>query len=249
MRIDISRDQGGQLLIQDAERLALAFFQNDISSLGAISYDECARTTKPYEPFADHDIPPIQTGMRLRRLKGATWDWLLHESPIEFLTDCDPSWDLAELDGEAWHTARDAMLAALDDFIGANRGPAVATKFLHFKRCSLFPILDSVVVEMTGLRIPALTSSRDPATIERNRQARVEATLFACERLREHALANLEALWEIQDMLGEQGIDRPLVRILDALLWSIHPATEPSRTGVIEFTPYADSRSPERPGS
>jgi hypothetical protein len=162
MHIDISRDQGGQLVIHDAEKLAIAFFTTDISSVGPTSYDECARTTNPLEQFQADEIRPIQTGMRLRRLKSDTWDWLLHESPQDFLTECDPSWDLAGLEGDAWSTARDAMIAALDGFIGANRGPAVATKFLRFKRCRLFPILDSVVVEMTGLRIPALTSSRNP---------------------------------------------------------------------------------------
>jgi hypothetical protein len=236
MRIEISRDRGGRLVIQDAEKLAVAFFQNDVASVGPTSYDECARTTKPREPFREHDITPIQTGMRLRRLKSATWDWLLHESPRDFLTECDPSWDLAELEGDTWNSAREVILAALDDFIGANRGPAVATKFLHFKRCRLFPILDSVVVDMTGLRIPALTSSRDPDTIERNRRARVQATLVACERLREHALANLEGLRHIQGILAAQDIDRPVARILDALLWSVHPATDPSHTGVIRWS-------------
>jgi hypothetical protein len=64
--------------------------------------------------------------------------------------------------------------------------------------------------------------------------------MVACERMRGHVAGNIEALREIQGILAELDIDRPLARILDALLWSAHPGTDPSHTGVIEFTPCAD---------
>src|SRR5688572_1374521 len=81
MRIVIQRAQGGQVVIDDAQVLAVEFFERDISSAGEESYDERARRTDPREPFTQDDADAIREGMRLDRLRGPTWDWLIDESP------------------------------------------------------------------------------------------------------------------------------------------------------------------------
>jgi hypothetical protein len=236
MRIEIERNEGGRLVVEDAERLALDFFENDISSARDDSYDERARTTDPSEPFRHEDVGPIKSGMRLGRLKKPTWDWLVGESPQGFLAEIDASWDLVETPAEDWPRVLEAMTHALYDFMGAGRGAPVATKFLHFKRRLLFPILDSAVLAMTGLRIPGPTTSKNEATVERSRRNRAAVAAAACSRMRDHALHNAEALGEIRTMLAARRKDRSLARILDALLWSAHPASEPSHRGVLRWS-------------
>lgn len=236
MQIAIERDQGGRLVIENAEALALDFFESDTSSAGEDSFDERARSTVPEAPFAQEDVTPIRAGMRLGRLRQPTWDWLVNESPRAFLYEIDPTWDLVELPDDAWNPARAAMYRALYDFMGAGRGAPVATKFLHYKRRRLFPILDSAVLTMTGLRIPGPTTSEDPDVIKRNRINRAEAAATACERLRGYAIDNWDVLRRIREMLDERGKERTLARILDAVLWSSSPASAPSHTGVIRWS-------------
>ena len=127
VRVEIARNDGGHLAIEDADRLALRFFTTDISSAAADSYDECAHRTDPTGPFGDEDITPIRTGMRLARLDRTTWSWLVNDLPRSFLRAIDPAWDLVELDDRSWPVVREAMQQALYDFMGAGRGAAVAT--------------------------------------------------------------------------------------------------------------------------
>jgi hypothetical protein len=78
----------------------------------------------------------------------------------------------------------------------------VATKVLHIKRPRLIPVCDSYVARTMGVEF---LGSAD--------------LLQLVLHLRKQGQANLEALHEIQVRLGEIGIERTLVRILDALLW------------------------------
>ena len=236
MQIAIAREKGGTLVIEEAEYFAIRFFDSDVSSDPDDSYDECARLTDPQAAFTWDDVAPIRTGMRLARLKHSTWPWLVSESPRAFLTNVDPSWDLVELPEDSWGSARDAIASALYDFMGEGRGAPVATKFLHYKRRRLVPILDRRVLEMTGLRVPDPTTSKVTATIERSRKRRAEAATAACERMRRYAIDNVDVLRKIQVQLATRGKDRTLARILDAILWSSHPASAPSRLGTIQWS-------------
>ena len=59
----------------------------------------------------------------------------------------------------------------------------------------------------------------------------------ACDWFRQQAEANRDALLEVQEELHTRGIERSLTRILDALLWSVHPASAASHWGTLRFTP------------
>ena len=100
-------------------------------------------------------------------------------------------------------------VAALEAVFAAALGPyrnhAVATKVLHLKRPLLIPILDSLVVEQIG------GGERTPP---------IDLVLH----LRAEGQRNRFALRQVQASLEEARITRPLVRILDVLLWSGHPA-------------------------
>ncbi|HEV8053367.1 MAG TPA: DUF6308 family protein, partial [Candidatus Limnocylindrales bacterium] len=100
---------------------------------------------------------------------------------------------------------------AIAEMRAAHRGHAVITKMLHLKRPSLVPVLDSLVIDQLG-----------------GRGKSVEQVL---EHLRSVGRSNLDALRQIQTHLvsltgyDQRPIDRTTVRILDALLWSTHPAS------------------------
>ncbi len=236
VRVEIARNDGGCLAIENAGCLAVRFFTTDISSAAVDSYDECAHRTDPMAPFGDEDIIPIRTGMRLSRLDRATWPWLVNDSPRGFLRAMDPGWDLVELHDRSWPAVRDAMQQALYEFMGSGRDGAVATKFLHYKRPRLFPILDSAVLANVGYSIPEPTSSKNPATVESSRRHRAEVAVTICSRLRSHGIDNISSLRTIQGLLRDQGKERSLCRILDALLWSVHPASEPSHWGTLRWS-------------
>ena len=81
---------------------------------------------------------------------------------------------------------------------------AVATKLLHVKRPHLVPVLDSLVVRQLGW--PPDTG---PA-----------ATVRVIDHVRVEGQRNLAELTAIGKLLRDHQVDRPAVRILDALLWS-----------------------------
>ena len=83
----------------------------------------------------------------------------------------------------------------------------MVTKVLHIKRPSLVPILDSFVERQLGAS-PAVP------------------TPVLLAHVRAQGRRNLDALQAIQATLKGAGIERSLVRILDALLWSTDPASE-----------------------
>lgn len=80
---------------------------------------------------------------------------------------------------------------------------------LHLKRPSLVPVLDSLVVEQLGAAMPS-TPARGVALIG---------------HVRDVAKQNRDTLDRIIDYLGSQGVDRSVVRVLDALLWGRHEAS------------------------
>jgi hypothetical protein len=118
----------------------------------------------------------------------------------------DPSWNLLDVDDRSWSTqVRPVIGSAIKEVIAPYRRLSVATKLLHLKRPRLFPVLDSLVLQQIGV-----TESIDPVA--------------AIDHLRSEGRRNVLALESVRDLIAKDGYDRPLVRILDVLLWSSHPA-------------------------
>jgi hypothetical protein len=85
---------------------------------------------------------------------------------------------------------------------------------LHLKRPRLFPVLDSLVAQMLGGTVA------DDAPVG----VRVARATELTTHVRREGRRNLAVLTELQRRLDEAGIERSLVRILDAALWLSHPA-------------------------
>lgn len=193
---------GPTLVIEDAEQLALDFMRHDASSQPG-GYDDLAGHGER-DRITRSDIVAINTTMRARSPHTA-WDTLITDPrPLPWLTGIDPDWDLLELDGDLWGRARPAVEAALAAATGPGRGLSVGTKVLHLKRPTMFPVLDRLVLEQLGA---------------------TEATLAlnVVEHLRSEGRRNLEPLREIQAAVRPH-YPRTLVRILDVLIWTTHPA-------------------------
>jgi hypothetical protein len=204
VRVLVRRLDGGpSLIVEDASSLAYAFFSRDPSSMGPNSYDERAGHGDPFRITTD-DIRAINQTMRARSPHSA-WEMLTSAGPLAWLAALDPSWDLIELPDREWERFGCTALveAALAAAIAPYRNLAVATKVLHLKRPSLFPVLDLLVVQQLG------GAGRLP----------IELLLH----LRAEARRNRLALQQVQTNLQQVHITRTLVRILDALVWSSHP--------------------------
>jgi Family of unknown function (DUF6308) len=150
-------------------------------------------------------VRAINQTMRARSPHTA-WEALTSAGPLPWLAALDPSWDLVELPDRDWERFGCTALlkAAFAVAIAPHRQLAVATKMLHLKRPSLIPILDNLVVEQIG------GVGRPP----------IDLLLH----LRAEAQINHFALQQVQRNLQVAHITRTLARILDAPLWSSHPA-------------------------
>ena len=204
VRVLVRRLDGGpSLIVEDASSLAYAFFSRDPSSIGPNSYDERAGHGNPFQITTD-DIRAINQTMRARSPHTA-WEVLTSAGRLAWLAALDPSWDLVELPDRDWEQLGCTALveAALAAAIAPYRNLAVATKVLHLKRPSLFPVLDLFVVQQLGGvgRLP------------------IELLLH----LRAEARRNRLALHQVQTNLQQVHITRTLIRILDSLVWSSHP--------------------------
>jgi hypothetical protein len=151
--------------------------------------------------------------MRARSPQKSWQPVLDHE--LSWLAALDPALDLIAAKDAHWRATEGERLTttALTKTIGPGRGPSVATKVLHLKRPRLFPVLDDFVASMIGVNMPTEPTPR---------RAEVAAGLLV--HLREQGRANLQQLDTIRKRLSAEGIDRPLVRILDAIVWFSHPA-------------------------
>ena len=200
----------GECLVLDALGLARSFFLGDPSSIGSGSYDSLTGRGER-ERITTADIQAINRTMRAR--SSHTWWEPVLNRDLDWLSAIDPELDLIEASDEAWREADGEGLvrAALTVAIGPGRGPSVATKVLHLKRPRLFPILDDFVAVMLGVNMP------DGAK-------RTEIAVALLLHLRGQGRANLQQLQTTQVLLRDEGVDRPLVRILDAILWFSHPA-------------------------
>ncbi len=194
------------LIIENADWLAEAFFAVDPSGKPG-GFDDKARETAPTR-IESKDVDAINRTMRARSPQKA---WAaVKDRELPWLAAVSPSWNLAVLDDADWRDrAAPALEAALDALIQKGRGVSVSTKMLHLKRPLLVPVLDSLVVEQLGAAMPS-TSGRAVALIG---------------HVRVVARQNRETLDRIIDYLGAQGVNRSVVRVLDALLWGSHDAS------------------------
>lgn len=207
MRIQIGRLRGQPpLVIENADWLAEAFFAVDPSGKPG-GFDDKAIEAAPTR-IESKDVDAINGTMRARSPQKA---WAaVKDKELPWLAAVSPSWDLAELDDAEWRDeAAPALEAALHALIQKGRGVSVSTKMLHLKRPRLVPVLDSLVVEQLGAAMPS-TPARAVALIG---------------HVRAVAQQNRETLDRIIDYLGAQGVDRSVVRVLDALLWGSHKAS------------------------
>ena len=202
--IEIRRiNSGPGLIVEDAEILALEFFRTDPSSAPG-GYDDLAGRGE-IDRIARADIVAINTTMRARS-PHAVWEVLTSSDAAQsWLSALDPTWDLIELSDEAWlRQARPAVEAGIGATVAPGRGLSVATKVLHLKRPRIFPVLDSLVLEQLGV-----TESVPPMKV--------------IDHLRAEGRRNLDALLAVQAAVSRH-FDRSLVRIMDVLLWTSHPA-------------------------
>jgi uncharacterized protein DUF6308 len=203
----------GERLVLDGLGLARAFFQRDPSSIAQGSYDSLAGQGHR-DMITTADLEAINRTMRARS-SHSSWEPVLNRH-LDWLASLDPELDLIEADEPAWHAADAELLVrtALSATIGPYRGPSVATKVLHLKRPRLFPVLDDLVAVMLGVNMPTDASAT----------RRVEVAMELLLHLREQGRRNIAALQAIQGSLSNDGIDRPLLRVFDAMLWFSHPA-------------------------
>lgn len=203
----------GESLVLDGIGLARAFFLGDPSSIADGSYDSLAGRGER-DRITTADIQTINRTMRARS-SHESWEPILNRE-LGWLAALDPELDLIDTSDEEWQAAGGEALArsALAGTVGLRRGPSVASKVLHLKRPRLFPVLDDFVAVMLGVNMP------DGAATDR----RIEIAARLLLHIRAQGRANLEQLRTIQTTLSTEGVDRPLVRILDAILWFSHPA-------------------------
>ena len=202
----------GEQLVLDGMSLALAFFASDTSDQ-IPGFDPLGGLGDPNRIVID-DVIVMNTTMRSRS-KHSLWDPVL-TSRQAWLREISPEFDMLAISDTEWQDiGGDALLAeAIRGCIHPGIGLAGATKLLHLKRPRFFPILDQLVAEIMGVRLPD-----GPSVEQRLAVARRLATA-----LRQEGRRNVEPLGRIRDRLAQDGIERPLIRIFDAILWSAHPA-------------------------
>jgi hypothetical protein len=201
------------LIIEGAQWLAETFFRRDPSAVGPRSFDAWIEMTGLDPDRRDHilddDVTAVNTTMAARTSHNV-WAQVIASDEWGWLRSLDPGWDLIEMPEPDW--AACGVPALLATAFGAVQRPglhvAVVTKVLHIKRPSLIPVLDRLVLDQIGGRVTADVGSW-VATIE---------------HLRGVGRQNLAGLSLVRDHLVARGLSgRPLVRILDALLWTSAP--------------------------
>lgn len=201
-------DYRGPLVIERAELVAEVFFRLDASARPG-GYDEYIVTShKLYDRIVKEDIDALNRTMRAR---SPVWAWadLIEKGRLDWLVALGRDWDALALDDATWRAlgCSEALAGAFRGIKGLYHGRAVATKLLHLKRPALVPVCDSFVEWQLGA-----SSSTDLVEL--------------VEYIRLQGRRNLTELLAVQASLASRGIERTLVRVFDALLWSTHPASE-----------------------
>lgn len=204
---------GGEVVIPNAERVAEGFFALDPSSRAPASFDAHALTCTANR-IDRRDLDALNGPMRARSPEGC-WQELFDAGDLPFLQALPRDWDLVLMSEHEWdRQGVEALIeAAFAGMFGTGRQVSVVSKMLHLKRPRLIPVLDSLVLEQ--LRRPITTAPT----------LRVGQTMEVIGHLRDERERLRPELEPIQAHLGGRGIERPLVRILDALLWTSHQAS------------------------
>lgn len=206
--VRIQRRDADDLVIEDADWLADAFFSLDPSSQKDGYDDWIASPEQRPDRITLSDIRAINSTMRARS-SPKVWNSVIGQ-PGSWLANVNDSWHLFEISDERWRTdVAPALAECIQHLRGRGRGVSVATKVLHIKRPHLIPVCDSLVVEQLAYPMP--TSG--------------ESAVQVIGHLRLEGRRQLKELEAVQAHLQRVGLSRSLVRILDGLLWASHPAT------------------------
>jgi hypothetical protein len=215
--ISFERIGGGSVSFPAADKIALAFFESDASSEGPDSYDSVVAKAVDPNRITSSDITAINRTMRARSPHLA-WSDLVGLELAPWLEAVPPELDLVETSDEDWQRfeAEQKIQGIFEAVLGPHRALPVATKVLHIKRPRLFPIIDRLVAEMIGSALGEESFVRmaehgNRIMLHIRQQARLET--------------NFKGLSQIRGLLAERGLPRSLVRIIDGLLWSAHPAS------------------------
>ena len=201
-------DERAPLIIERAELLAEMFFRLDASSRPGGYDDYIVANLRRHDRIVKEDIDVLNDTMRTRS-KVDWWADLIAKERLDWLVALGSKWDLILLDDEEWRRrgCSEAIAGAFEGIKGKYHGPATSTKLLHMKRPALIPVCDSFVQAQLGAR-----PSTDLADV--------------VEYIRVQGRRNVNELLAVQSWLARRGIERTLVRVLDALLWSTHPESE-----------------------
>jgi hypothetical protein len=205
-------------VIDHADERAAFFFLSNLSSVGSSAYDRWIVSSQNCrDGFTEADIRVMNTTMTARTAY-QHWTTLTGSAAAtRWLQELDASWELFTMADDTWEVCQARILDALTAVMAPYRTTAIVTKLLHIKRPKLIPVCDSYVCAMIGRR--ARTAA--------------DATKLIGD-VREVGRVNIDALVEISARLTSIGIDRTLVRILDALLWSCYQTAGP----YAEFGPW-----------
>jgi hypothetical protein len=159
------------------------------------------------------DVRMINSAMGARSPHG-DWRGLIGRNPLPELVAVDPSWDAVLMTNENWQQQRveERVAALLSAVMGRpGIGPARASKVLHLKRPALIPVCDSRL-----LRVLGIAQTQDDAILTVLRHLRGEGGRLEVQ------------LKVLQERLAGKGLQRPLIRILEVLVWG---STEPAFRG------------------
>ena len=192
----------------------------------SIDYDgRAALGHPPADRIMLDDVRTINRTMGARSPHG-DWRGLIRRNPLPQLVAVDPSWDAVLMTNEEWQQQRvEVRVAALLNAVMGRPGigPARASKVLHLKRPALIPVCDSRL-----LRVLGIAETQDDAILTVLRHLRGEGQRLEVQ------------LTALQERLSGEGWQRPLIRILEVLVWG---STEPAFRGDSDRLAKARGRS------
>jgi len=169
--------------------------------------DYVAEGHSPPDQIVRADIEVINAYASMgARSKYEVWQDVIDAGPLPDLRAIDPGLDLFLASEASWAQAdAHSNLETLFKSVRAKGiGIAVSTKVLHIKRPRLIPVCDSLVLRLFDLPPGEIASG---------------VALIASLRGQRHQW--LPLLQDLQKRLRSAGTERSLVRIADALLWSM----------------------------
>jgi hypothetical protein len=167
----------------------------------------------PADRIVVDDVRMINSAMGARSPHG-DWRGLIENTPLPQLVAVDPGWDAVLMTNEEWQQQRveERVAALLNAVMGRpGIGPARASKVLHLKRPALIPVCDSRLLRVLGIA-----------------QTQDEAILTVLRHLRSEGQRLEVPLKVLQERLSGEGWQRPLIRILEVLVWG---STDPAFRG------------------